>query len=335
MANELFDQTATFGQPQRRAAATPFRAPAAAPANPDATRGEGLLTKYRPVGGWAGDKENLALAGNAGAGLGEPTSFRGGAGAPEAVPVTRGMQTTYTIPPKTPDGGGFVAQPGTGQEFLTPMRAGQEFNRAQGGVETAAADARGITDPTIAARRGVFRPEGATGHEIQAQAVGEQQRLTQSAENKRPELVAQAAAQDTAQKKAQAKQHVTDFQSWLTQSPYATFKDGKLEYKSKDEHMERDRIAAESIAQEQGPKAGQQHFEDRQNIRRWLTTQALPSGFDANVYLNELSKNPALWQQLATQAGQLPPAQAPRPWYRMGPAQGQQETTPSTGFVAP
>ena len=127
----------------------------------------------------------------------------------------------------------------------------------------------------------------------------------------------QAKGLVTTNQKAQATQHVTDFQNWLTQSPYATFKDGKLEYKSKDEHMERDRIAAESIAKTQGIDAAKQHFEDRQAIRRWLVTQPLPSGFDANVYINELSANPQLWQQLVTQAHQLPPATTkPSGWGR-------------------
>ena len=138
--NPLWNETATFRQPGARmvapAAPAPFRA---APPTPDATRGEGTLTKYRPVGGWqtpAAPGANL-VAGRLEAG--EPlTAFRGGAGAPTPTGVIRGMRQTFAT-----DTGG--PQP---QEFASPQEAGQASNRFQRGAFLVAnpADPR-VTDP--------------------------------------------------------------------------------------------------------------------------------------------------------------------------------------------
>ena len=132
MANPLFDETATFGRPQREA---PIARPGANLIRPtapavDSVRGEGLLTKFRPVGGWQDQGRGANLVANAGE-LGEPTSFRGGAGAPAPAEVVRGMRMTYTNP-AADTGGGYAPTPGRGTaEFATPTEAGQAYNRGQ------------------------------------------------------------------------------------------------------------------------------------------------------------------------------------------------------------
>ena len=318
-----------------RGNASGFRAPGAnlvapsSPVAPDATRGEGTLTKYRPVGGWQTPEAPGANLVQGRLEAGEPmTAFRGGAGAPTPTGVIRGMHQTFAT-----DTGG--PQP---QEFATPQEAGQASNRFLRGQNMVAAD-KLPPEAQVGAREAIDQKFGVPMVPGQTLAETPAREIPGHAEAWK----AQAGLYEEQQKglkattdKAQSQQHVTDFHGWLTQSPYATFKDGKLEYKSKDEHMERDRIAAESIAKTQGVDAAKQHFEDRQAIRRWLVTQPLQSGFDANVYINELSANPQLWQQLVTQARQLPPATAKQPWYRIGAPVGAAETpAPGAGFVAP
>ena len=170
---------------ERQAAGGGFRQPGAnlvtpsSPAPPDATRGEGTLTKYRPVGGWqtpAAPGANLAV--NA-AEMGEPTSFRGGAGAPPAAEVIRGSRMTYTNPAAAAPGGGYNPTPGTGTaEFATPTEAGQAFNRGQRGAFLA----ENPTNPNVTypvgsspeeqatAKFGAWRATGQTGEEIKGQA---------------------------------------------------------------------------------------------------------------------------------------------------------------------
>lgn len=96
-----------------------------------AIRGEGTLTKYRPVGGWqdsgpGGSGSSPTLRAAAGdAQLGAPTSFKGGAGAPESIGVIRGLRQTFA-PPRQ-EGQQFIEG-----EYSTPLRAAQAFNRSAG-----------------------------------------------------------------------------------------------------------------------------------------------------------------------------------------------------------
>lgn len=96
-------------------------------------RGTGLLTKYRPIGGWANERGGVGASGEGGslraaAGateLGAPTSFKAGAGAPEPIGVIRGMKQTYA--PLRQAGQQFIEG-----EYATPLQARQAFNRARG-----------------------------------------------------------------------------------------------------------------------------------------------------------------------------------------------------------
>lgn len=102
------------------------------------TRGAGLMTKYRPVGGWPGVGGGGGPAGGAPApsleeaSLGAPTSYAGGApidesgnaqpGLQPSVGVVRGMRQTSAVN----TGGSQMS------EFTTPQAAGQAVNRAAG-----------------------------------------------------------------------------------------------------------------------------------------------------------------------------------------------------------
>lgn len=128
----------------------------------------------------------------AGAALGEPTSFRGGAGAPMPVEVVRGFRTTYTNPAPDSPGGGYSPTPARNtQEFASPLQAQQAFNRGARSEAVAAGDARGFTTPeaTLDAQYGGFRPLGQTA----AETVGEQARLTRTADAKGPLYDSQSA----------------------------------------------------------------------------------------------------------------------------------------------
>lgn len=68
-------------------------------------------------------------------GLGEPTSFRGGFGAPPPVAIMRGPRTTFQNPARDQGpGGGYVQTPGSSPvEYATPAQAGQAFIQATEG----------------------------------------------------------------------------------------------------------------------------------------------------------------------------------------------------------
>jgi hypothetical protein len=141
-------------------------------------RGTGTLTHYRPVGGWRtpgpgagttgeGSPGSLRAAADA-AELGSPTSFDGGAGAPESIGVIRGNRQTFA--PQRQEGQQFIEG-----EFSTPLRAAQAYNRAAGNSEVG------------------FEPVG-----------GPELRLKADLERKSPEKVAQAdVIRDAAGNKAQ------------------------------------------------------------------------------------------------------------------------------------
>jgi hypothetical protein len=91
-----------------------------------------------------------------------------------------------------------------------------------------------------------------------------------------------------------------------------------------------DRERAREIAIAHDPEAGMKHFQERQEARKWLQTQALPDNFDANAYLSAVSSDPRAWAELMEKASGVRP----------GPAAGTQpaaSTDPAynrlSGFV--
>jgi hypothetical protein len=265
--------------------------------------------------------------------VGEPTSFRSGAGAPEPIAVMRGTATTFS-PGRLP--GHQFAEP----EMATPLQAQQVWNRGMRGEAVATGDRRGFTTPeaTLDTQFGGFRAPGQTIEEVKAAkeppSHGEAWRAQAGVYKKQEEGLAQT--QDV----AKSKQNVEGFNKWLHESPYSTFdaKTNKLAFVPQDENQARDAKAAENIAHAQGVDAGKQHFEGRQLARKWLTTQPLPPNFDVNAYLAAVSSDPKAWAELMdkTKASAVrpgPAARKPSSWF--GPTQLQGEVGAPPTFVAP
>ena len=115
---------------------------------------------YYPTGDKPGRAEmHLAAAAARGKELGEPTSFRGGAGAPEPVHIMRGTTSTYGYGP---------------EEYATPLQAQQAYNRRMLtqtlGDIAARSDREKLTRPGLVeaahARYGTWRPAGQTLEEV-------------------------------------------------------------------------------------------------------------------------------------------------------------------------
>ncbi len=159
----------------------------ATPSPAEETRGAGTLTKYRPVGGWRNPGETQAAPNLAE--LGEPTSFAGGAGAPESIGVIRGMKQTFA--PAAQPGDQFIEG-----EYNTRLQAGQAYNR----VAAARDAALGISPGSLATLHGEYRAPGQTIAEIQAEREGPETgklRALQTRGRERQEAEAERTARGT------------------------------------------------------------------------------------------------------------------------------------------
>lgn len=263
-------------------------------ASPTEGRSFGFRSGAAPVGGVAA--MHLKEAAEAGKELGEPTSFRGGEGAPAPIGVIRGMRQTFATD---------VGEPQL-KEFATGTQAGQAWHKGQRGQEVAEGERRRFTIPetTLEARHGKFIPTGAT---LKGVAPGEEPGAAAYRFGQGALAQAQARITEKALAKTEAGKGGEDFQKWLNESPYSTYdpKTGEMGFVAKDEGMAQDVRVAMNLAQTQGGEVGRKHFEERQSARKWLQTQALPAEFDAHSYLTEVSKNPEAWAELMKKAGTL------------------------------
>ena len=248
----------------------------------------------------------------------EPTAFKAGAGAPAPAEVIRGSRMTFTNPVAADAGGGYTPQPGRGtQEFGTSLEAGQAYNRGMAGAATTAADQRGFTDPTIAARYGEARVPGQTLAETAASkeppSHGEAWRAQAGMFKAQEEGIRQT------QEKARIDANTKAFDQLMHESSYSTFDTGtgKGVFKAKDEGQYRDYLASKKIG-EKDPQAGRQHFEERQMVRQWLQTQPLAPNTNIDAMLDAGASNPEHWQGLVADArkvvGVTKPT-APAHWY--------------------
>ena len=106
----------------------------------------------------AGRAPELAQAG---AELGAPTSYAGGAGAPVPVEVVRGTRTTYTNPAPSNEGGGYNPTLSRNtREFASPIQAQQAFNRGELNQDLALAKRPGMTPnmPALTEKYGAYVP---------------------------------------------------------------------------------------------------------------------------------------------------------------------------------
>ncbi len=308
---------------QARAAAREAAAPVAPETVAPPTRSFGFQSGAARVN--EGREKSLAVAG---AEVGAPTSWAGGAGAPMPVEVVRGTKTTYTNPAPE-SGGGYNPTPSQNtQEFGTATEARQAFNRGQAGQDLALAQRTPGVTPNVAAITDKYGkyipPEGP-----KAEIVGEQQRLTQAAENKRPDLAALADQRKAELEDKTASLHIGALKNYLTNT-YGKLNPatGRMDFKPGNESMARDATAAEEVARQEsklgrdGGKAAIAHFQERQNVRSFLASKAMPAGFDVNAYLSAAAQNPQVWQELAEEGRKLrtttrpssEPASTP-PWY--------------------
>jgi len=290
----------------------PVEAPAAAePSTPTRTFGFQSGAVNSPVA-----KVHEAEAIQAGAELGEPTSFRGGAGAPAPVAITRGIRTTFQNPAADQgEGGGYVQTPGSSpQEFATETQARQAYNRGMAQNATAEADARGLTDPSIPARYGTYQPAGATLAQITAEKEGP---------GARQERLAKGEVLDEAKKAAELKnrqdrekEHVSRFDQELHGTDYATFNPtkGATEFKPDNPELAYDANAARNVARSEGWEAGIQHLNGRQMARKYLQTQELPMNFNVTAYLNAVAQDKDAWKELLdkTRKAAITPGQPPK-----------------------
>jgi hypothetical protein len=243
-------------------------------------------------------QQHLATAVARGTELGEPTSFRGGAGAPEPIAVMRGTTTTYNA--------GQAGHQFSDAEYATPLQAQQAYNRSmlQQNLSDVAArsDREGLTRPDLTeaaeARYGGYRAPGQTGQEIAATKEGPGATIERTGRGNYADALADQINKTNAP--ADGKQHVGDFQRLMAESPYSTYKDGKMLFVPKDENQARDAMAAENFARDQGGGAGRQHFEERQQAREYFLTQPLSRGFKANDFLDKASSDPATWRAFMT-----------------------------------
>jgi hypothetical protein len=270
-----------------------FRQPQEVAAAPVPAPTEGRSFGFQNTGGARAAAAAPAALAAEGASVGEPTSFRGGAGAPEPIAVMRGTATTFS-PGRLP--GHQFAEP----EMATPLQAQQVWNRGMRGEAVAAGEKRGFTTPeaTLDTQYGGFRAPGQTIAEVAATKEGPG--MTQAREAQAGVFREQEKGLAQTQDLAKAKQNVNEFHGLLHESPYSSFDPAKkqLAFAPKDENQARDARAAENIAQKEGAKAGMEHFEGRQLARKWLLTQPLPDNFDANAYLAEVANDPKAWTEL-------------------------------------
>ena len=240
-----------------------FREPPAAP--------EAQPTRSFGFQSGAGPAEKLAAArapelAGAGTALGEPTSFRGGAGAPMPVEVVRGGRTTYTNPAPDAPGGGYNPTPARNtQEFASPIQAQQAWNRGMASQATADADARGFTDPNIAGKYGEYREPGQTGKEIMAtkEGPGATQERTLKGQWFQQQI-------DAGVKKAQTEEeakNVTNFTKQWHNEYSPRDKAGKMTEPT-DPNILQDRDQAAEVARTQGTDAGHKHYQQSLLIRQ-------------------------------------------------------------------
>ena len=217
------------------------------PATAASPRSFGFRSGAAPAEGVAVQHQNLAAA--AGRELGEPTSFRGGEGAPAPIGVIRGTRQTYATDVGAPQL----------QEFATPAQAGQAWYKGQRSQAVAEGERRGFTTPeaTLEAQYGKWQPANMT--------------LAQVAATREPPGVAEFRGAQTQQIRrteatAIGQQNVEDFtKQW--QGTHGQYDKSGTYQKPTDPNIVRDKATAAEIARTQGPEAGLKHYQESTQVR--------------------------------------------------------------------
>jgi hypothetical protein len=252
--------------------------------------------------------------------VGEPSAWRGGAGAPAPVAIMRGTTTTYS-PGRLP--GRQFAEP----ETATPLEARQAWNRGMRSEAVATADRRGLTIPesTLTARYGAWRPAGQT--------------LTETVPGKAkgvPELVGAQAALwrekaregQELEKERTRERAGTNFRQNFIARYGPPPKEGTPAY--------RDYYSALIHAQDlNNPQAGLEHYQESQSMRQLeplvnadnlaaLRTKVPGIRIPTEQELEILRQDPDAWRQVILHYGpylsqmqrqRATEATKPRPWF--------------------
>jgi hypothetical protein len=244
------DERAAARADARTAAAAGTSAPSA-PSPTDETRGTGTLTKYRPVGGWR-DPGAAQTAPNL-AELGEPTSFAGGAGAPEPIEVIRGMKRTY-------------APAGQSDEYGTRLQAAQAYNRVAKGRELAEIGGLPVSPETkdfftqeAEKRYGSYRAPGQTLAEIAAEREGPETGKLRALQTRGLER------QET---EALGTESIARFNKWY-EGQYGKYDSSGVLIKPTGENEIRDLRAAQEVAKSQGDVAARKYYQDSLMVRQY------------------------------------------------------------------
>ena len=307
-------------------------APVAQPQTPAPT--EGRSFGFRNTGAI---REQAQQAGQLAAGaaqVGEPTSFRGGAGAPEPIAVMRGTATTFSP-------GRLPGQQFAGPEMATPLQAQQAWNQGMRGQAVAEGERRKYTTPeaTLDTQYGGFR---APGTSLKETPQGEIPGHVEAWKAQAGLAKAQQGVVEAGQAKIDRAKIGTDFEQLMHESPYSTFDSGKgkTEFKAKDEAQYRDYLASKNLALAQGdPAVGRKHFEERQQVRQWLQTQPLAPNTNIDAMLDAAASNPEHWQGLVADAQKVIKTAQPAPnrssFFGPTQLQGEAGAPPPVAPVAP
>jgi len=257
---------------------------------------------FYPTRGKSGAADlHAAAAARAGTELGEPTSFRGGAGAPEPIQIIRKTTPTYTH--------GFASM---GEEYATPLQAQQAHNRAMLqrslGDIAARSDREKLTRPGLVeaaqSRYGEYRAPGQTLEEIKNAGLAE-------ARQAQGEFYrSQARGQDVATKGVEQQQQT---KTTKTASPEATnFLEEILKQQGRavpkqnapgydyewptDRGVVDDINRAFDIAKNQGAEAARKDFEESRHFREFEPL------FSPEMRARG-QKNPEFWRRFVLEKG--------------------------------
>lgn len=242
------------------------------------------------------------------AALGSPQSYRGGALSPGTpIPEDRldtGPGTNFSNPIQIIRGMQSTWQgPNPGEEFGSPLRANQAFNRQGQNLAVAAgtrpdAPGGGGLSPNLGAinqRYGGYEPPAGPEKRLEAELKAQSPESLALADWRKGQAAKEQAAADAL---AAANAEKTGVAYVNKLKNYVATTRGVPE---KDSILARDLSAAEAVARTaKNEQAGIQHFEDRQLIRSHLAKNPLtmPQGYTIDMYLGALARNPAAWNQL-------------------------------------
>lgn len=243
------------------------------------------------------DLRHLAEARERGKELGEPTSYRGGAGAPDPVHIIRRTTSTFGYGP---------------EEYATPLQAQQAHNRAMLhkslGDIAARSEREKLTRPGLVEaakdRYGEYRAPGQTLEEIKAAGLAEARRAQgdyYQAQARGLDVAARGAEQQLAKTEGADAPEVTNFLNEILAKhgrkiPKQNAPGYDYEWPT-DRGMVDDINRALDVAKKQGAEAGRKAFEENRAIREYEPL------FSPELKTKYEKTNPEWWRQYVLKYG--------------------------------